>query len=119
MISLLMLLLLKAPDSTLVANRDASERMEKKIAGILERSTLPAGQRGGPVTLTLEEIESFFALSKVPKIPEGVSGIRFEIHPGKQAVQGIVDFDKYRASASKRPMNPLVEMVVRGKRTIK
>src|SRR5258708_19095521 len=109
MISLLMLLLLKAPDSAPAANREASERMEKKIAGILERSTLPAGQRGGPVTVTLEEIESFFALSKVPKIPEGVSGIRFESHPREQAVQGIVEFCKYRESSSERPMDSLVE----------
>jgi hypothetical protein len=91
--------------------------MEKKIAAIQAHAKLPPDQRGGPVTLTQEEIESFFALSKVPKIPEGISGIHFEIHPGKQHATAIVDFDKYTA-ASKRPMNPLVELFLRGKRTI-
>ena len=91
--------------------------MEKKIAAIQAHAKLPPDQRGGPVTLTQEENESFFALSKVPKIPEGISGIHFEIHPGKQHATAIVDFDKYTA-ASKRPMNPLVELYLRGKRTI-
>ena len=96
---------------------EASARMEKKIAAIQKNSTRPAGKRGGPVTLTLEEIESFFALSKVPKIPEGLSGIHFELHPDKQVGRAIVDFDMYKA-ASKRPMNPLVDLFVRGKRAI-
>ena len=114
MIALLLALALQAPP----VNQAASERMEKKIAGILERSELPAGKRGGPVTLTIEEIDSFFAFSKVPKIPEGVSGIHFEIHPNKQIGYAVVDFDKYKA-ASKRPVNPMVDLFVRGRRPIK
>jgi len=96
---------------------EACASAEKKIAAIQENSLKPADQHGGPVTLTEAEIEAFFALSKVPKIPEGVSGIRFEIHPNKQRATATVDFDKYKA-ASKRPMNPLVELFLRGKRTI-
>jgi hypothetical protein len=122
MIALLLLALQTAtPPATAVPqhapNAEACASTEKKIAAIQANSTKPPDQRGGPVTLTEAEIESFFALSKVPKIPEGVSGIRFEIHPGKQHGTAIVDFDKYNA-ASKRPMNPLVELFLRGKRTI-
>ncbi|GEM_PF-5053126 len=98
-------------------NAEACARAEKKIEGLQAAAKLPPDQRGGPVTLTQEEIESFFALSKIPKIPEGISGIRFEIHPGKQHATAIVDFDKY-AATSKRPLNPLVELIVHGKRTI-
>ncbi len=100
-----------------VPNAEACARAEGKIAAVQANSTQPPDRRGGPVTLTQEEIESFFALSKVPKIPPGISGIRFEIHPGKQHATAIVDFDKYMA-ASKRPMNPLLELFLRGKRTI-
>jgi hypothetical protein len=96
---------------------EACASAEKKIAAIQANSKQPPDHRGGPVTLTQEEIESFLALSKVPKIPEGISGIRFEIHSGKQHATAVVDFDKYTA-ASKRPMNPLVELFLRGKRTI-
>jgi hypothetical protein len=122
MIALLMLALQISPKPPSAAQQavpsaEACASMEKKIDAIQANSKLPADKRGGPVTLTQEEIESFFALSKVPKIPEGISGIRFEIHPGKQHATAIVDFDKYTA-ASKRPMNPLVELFLRGKRTI-
>jgi hypothetical protein len=122
MIALLLFALhLSAQPASVAADRapsaEACARMEKKIAAIQANSTQPPDKRGGPVTLTQEEIESFFALSKVPKIPEGVSGIRFNIHPGKQHATAIVDFDKYTAG-SKRPMNPLVELFLRGKRTI-
>jgi hypothetical protein len=98
-------------------NAEACVRAEKKIAAIQANAEKPAGHRGEPITLSQEEIDSFFALSKVPKIPEGVSGIHIDIHPGKQHATAVVDFDKYRA-ASKRPMNPLVELFLRGKRTI-
>src|ERR1022692_3412205 len=72
---------------------EACASAEKKIAAIQENSLKPPDQHGDPVTLTEAEIESFFALSKVPKIPEGVSGIRFDIHPNKQHATAIVDFD--------------------------
>ena len=103
--------------AAITPNPEACARMEKKIAGIKEKSTLPVEKRGGPVTLTREEIESFFALSKVPKIPEGVSEIQFELHPGKQTAQAVVDFDKYKAS-SKKPVNPLLDFFLHGRKDL-
>ena len=99
------------------STQEACARMEKKIALLEERSTLPEGKRGGPVTMTQEEIESFFALSKIPKIPEGVSDIHFDLHPNKQGAHATVDFDRYKAT-SKRPVNPLVDLFLRGKKSL-
>ena len=103
--------------AAITPNPEACARMEKKIAAIKEKSTLPADKRGGPVTFTQDEIESFFALSKVPKIPEGVSDIHFELHPGKQSATAVVDFDKYKAS-SKKPMNPMIDFFLHGKKNL-
>ena len=103
--------------AAITPSQEACARMEKKIEALDKGSLLPPEKRGGPVTLTLEEIESFFALSKVPKIPEGVSDIHFELHPGKQTGSAVVDFDKYKAS-SKKPVNPMLDFFLRGKKNL-
>ncbi len=110
---LLLVLVTPAPAS----NPAAAARMEKKLAAIQEKSTAPAGRRGSPVVFTTEEIDSYFALSMGSRIPKGVSGIHFELHPGKQTGYGVVDFDEYRAGA-KRPVNPLLELVLNGRRQV-
>lgn len=112
------LLLLAVTPAAVTPNPAACSRMEKKINAIEKKSKQAEGKRGGPVTFTQEEIESFFALSKMPKIPEGVSEIHFELHPGKQSATAVVDFDKYKAS-SKKPMNPLIDFFLRGKKGLK
>lgn len=91
--------------------------MEKKLAGILQNSNAPVGRRGPPVTLTEEEIDSYFALSMGTRIPKGVSGIRFELHPGKQTAFGVVDFDQYKAAA-KRPVHPILDLFLHGRRSV-
>lgn len=110
MISVILLL-------ALAQSPDLTAGMEAKIAAINAKSTLPPDQRGGPVTFTEPEIEAFFAHSKTVKIPQGVSGIRFEIHPGKQTAHAVVDFDRYKSS-SKKPVNPLVDFFLRGRKNL-
>lgn len=108
MIALLVLALL---------NPAAAARMEKKLAAILEKSSAPVGRRGPRVIFSREEIDSYFALSMGSRLPKGVSGIHFELHPGKQTGFGVVDFDEYRAGA-KRPVNPLLELFLHGRREV-
>lgn len=91
--------------------------MEKKLAGILRNSNAPVGRRGPPVVLTQEEIDSYFALSMGTRIPKGVSGISFELHPAKQTAFGVVDFDQYKAAA-KRPVHPILDLFLHGRRSV-
>lgn len=95
----------------------AASRMQQKMDQILANSSKPVGQRGGPVTITEDEINSYFALRMKDRIPKGVSGIRVEIHPGLSNGFATVDFDEYKA-ASKRPMNPLLDFILKGRRAV-
>jgi hypothetical protein len=95
----------------------AAARMQKKMDQIQANASKPVGQRGRAVTFTEDEINSYFALRMSERIPKGVSGIRLDIHPGKSTGQLTVDFDEYKAAA-KRPMNPVLELFVRGRRAV-
>ena len=99
------------------ASPKAALRMEKKLDRILQNSSAPEGRRGPRVVFTQEEIDSYFALSMGTRIPKGVSGIRFELHPGRQTAFGVVDFDQYKA-AQKRPVHPILDLFVRGRRSV-
>jgi len=95
----------------------AAARMQQKMEKIQANSTKPVGERGRAVTFTEDEINSYFALRMGERIPKGVSGIRLDIHPGNSTGQFTVDFDEYKAAA-KRPMNPLLDFFLRGRRAV-
>jgi len=95
----------------------AAARMQKKMEQIQANSSKPVGQRGRAVIFTEDEINSYFALRMGDRIPKGVSAIRIDIHAGKSTGRLTVDFDEYKAAA-KRPMNPLLELFVRGRRAV-
>ncbi len=98
-------------------SEQAAARMQKKMEQIQANSGKPVGQRGRPVTFSEDEINSYFALRMSDRIPKGVSGIRLDIHPGKSSGQLTVDFDEYKAAA-KRPMNPMLDLFLRGRRAV-
>jgi len=95
----------------------AAARMQQKMDQIVANSSKPAGQRGSAVAFTEEEINSYFALRMKERVPKGVSNIRIDIHPEKSTGRMTVDFDEYKAAA-KRPINPVLELFVRGRRNV-
>lgn len=109
-------LLLTVLVASSVSERAAS-RMQEKMDKIQANSSKPVGQRGRTVTFTEDEINSYFALRMSDRIPKGVSGIRIDIHKDKSTGRLTVDFDEYKAAA-KRPMNPLLDLFVRGRRAV-
>lgn len=113
---LLLLLALLAPEAKEPVREEAAARMERKLAQLAENAA--RGRRGGPPTvLTREEINSYFALRMETRIPKGVSGIRFELFPGRVKASGTVDFDEFKAAARK-PVNPLLDGLLRGRKPV-
>jgi hypothetical protein len=105
------------PPAAPAVGEAAATRMQQKMDQILANSTKPVGQRGPAVTLTEEEINSYFALRMAGRVPKGVSGIRVEIHPDRSNGYATVDFDEYKAAA-KRPMNPMLDFFLKGRRAV-
>lgn len=112
-----MLILLLATMLSAAVSEPAAVRMQQKMDRILANSSRPVGQRGPAVTFSEDEINSYFALRMGDRIPKGVSNIRLDIHPEKSTGQLVVDFDEYKAAA-KRPMNPILDLFVRGRRAV-
>lgn len=113
----MMLILLLATMLSASVSEPAAVRMQQKMNQIQANSSKPIGQRGRAVAFTEDEINSYFALRMGDRIPKGVSNIRLDIHPEKSTGQLTVDFDEYKAAA-KRPMNPMLDLFVRGRRAV-
>ena len=112
MLALLLMALLASPSS-----ETAAARMQQKMDQIVANSSKPVSKRGRAVTFTEDEINSYFVLRMAERIPKGVSNIRVDIHSDKSTGRATVDFDEYKAAA-KRPMNPVLELFVHGRRNV-
>lgn len=66
--------------------------------------------------LTQEEINAYFAVCMGTHLPRGVSAVRFELHPGRPAAFGTVDFDEFK-TASRKP-NAVLDMLLRGRKPV-
>lgn len=93
-----------------------ADLMVRKLALIEEQ-----GERsnGSPVTTILgeAEINSYFEYRMGPKIPRGVSGVRFDLHPERAVTTCSVDFDQVKA-ASRRPVHPLLNLFLNGRKPV-
>ena len=94
----------------------AADRMEKKLAQIKEKG---AGRNGlaNPILLSEDEVNSYFEYRMGARIPRGVSQVRFRLHQDRVAGSALVDFEEVKA-ASRRPLNPLVDQLLSGKRPV-
>ena len=88
--------------------------MEKKLARLTENAN---HHRRLTTVLSQEEINAYFALRMGKRIPQGVSGVRFELHPGQPAAFGTVDFEEYKAAA-RRPVNPVLDLLLQGRKAV-
>ncbi len=95
---------------------EAALRMEQKLERVDENGKAARPKRITTV-LTEEEINAYFALCMGAKLPPGVSGVRFELHPGQPAASGMVDFDEFKAGSHRAP-HPILDMLLRGRKPV-
>jgi hypothetical protein len=85
----------------------AADSFEQKVALIQENAQRPEPD-ATPTRFAEEEVNAYFAERRLPKMPDGVKTVRFELAPSEVTAYTTVDFDDLRKGSKSN--NPLLAL---------
>jgi len=74
---------------------EAADSFQKKLESVQENAK-KAKPTSKPSVFLEEEINAYFSERRLPKMPEGVKSVRFELKPANVVAHTTVDFDELR-----------------------
>jgi hypothetical protein len=106
-VSAFILTFVVAVSARLASPAAAADAFEQKVAHIKENAK-QAEPDPRPTNFSQEEINAYFSERRLPKMPEGVKSVRFELSADSVTAYTTVDFDELRRE--RKSSNPLLAL---------
>ena len=106
-VSIAILSLVIAVSAKYASPAAAADAFQEKVAHI-QQNAQQAEPDSRPTNFSQEEINAYFSERRLPKMPEGVKSVRFELSPDSVTAYTTVDFDELRRE--RKSNNPLLAL---------